>query len=58
MFGEDGSANRSSQIDENLKRVYKDVLDEDMPDRFKELLERLNAQENSGDQKKDGEEDA
>lgn len=33
------------QIDENLKRVYQDVLQEDVPDRFKDLLERLRAQE-------------
>ncbi len=33
------------QIDENLKRVYNDVVQEDVPDRFKELLEQLRAQE-------------
>ncbi|MCD1627596.1 hypothetical protein K7H22_16450 [Seohaeicola saemankumensis] len=33
------------QIDENLKRVYQDALEEDVPDRFKELLERLRAKE-------------
>jgi hypothetical protein len=29
------------QIDENLKRVYDDALNEEVPDRFKILLERL-----------------
>ncbi|MFU8882600.1 MAG: NepR family anti-sigma factor [Rhodobacterales bacterium] len=33
------------QIDENLKRVYEDALNEDVPDRFKDLLARLRAQE-------------
>lgn len=29
------------QIDENLKRVYEDALREEVPDRFKQLLEQL-----------------
>lgn len=29
------------QIDENLKRVYEDLLKEQVPDRFKELLAQL-----------------
>lgn len=29
------------QIDENLKRVYADVLNEDVPDRFLSLIEQL-----------------
>jgi hypothetical protein len=33
------------QIDENLKRVYQDALEEEVPDRFKELLARLRAKE-------------
>lgn len=33
------------QIDENLKRVYESALDEDVPDRFKDLLNRLRQQE-------------
>jgi hypothetical protein len=44
------SAGRSAQglkhqIDENLKRVYEAALEEDVPDRFKDLLARLRAQE-------------
>ncbi|MDD9705756.1 MAG: NepR family anti-sigma factor [Paracoccaceae bacterium] len=35
------------QIDENLKRVYESVLEEDVPDRFKDLLNRLRQQEGS-----------
>jgi hypothetical protein len=33
------------QIDENLKRVYEAALQDDVPDRFKDLLARLRAQE-------------
>jgi hypothetical protein len=35
------------QIDENLKRVYDAALEEDVPDRFKDLLARLREQENA-----------
>ncbi|MBW4708345.1 hypothetical protein KX928_11175 [Roseobacter sp. YSTF-M11] len=48
------SANRKreSVIDENLKRVYEEALDEGVPDRFKELLNALKQQEQSkGSQK-------
>lgn len=31
----------TEQIDENLKRVYDDLLKEQVPDRFKDLLARL-----------------
>ena len=36
------------QIDENLRRVYQETLQEDVPDRFAELLKRLHAQEEGG----------
>ncbi len=29
------------EIDENLRRVYQQVLEEDIPDRFKNLLSQL-----------------
>ncbi|SLN37429.1 hypothetical protein ROJ8625_01710 [Roseivivax jejudonensis] len=32
-------------IDDNLKRVYQDMLKEDVPDRFLTLLEQLKEQE-------------
>ncbi|SEL36513.1 hypothetical protein LVO79_07790 [Roseivivax marinus] len=32
-------------IDENLKRVYQDMLNEDVPDRFLDLLSQLKAQD-------------
>ncbi|SES05796.1 hypothetical protein SAMN04490244_105110 [Tranquillimonas rosea] len=35
------------QIDENLKRVYKDVEEGEIPDRFKDLLDRLKEQDSN-----------
>lgn len=32
-------------IDANLKRVYQEVVDEQVPDRFRDLLEQLKAQD-------------
>ena len=32
-------------IDENLRRVYNETLEEGIPDRFKELLNQLKSQE-------------
>ena len=37
-----------AQIDENLKRVYQDALDAEVPDRFKQLLEQLRQAETAG----------
>ena len=34
-----------AQIDENLKRVYQTALVEDVPDRFKLLLQQLKGKE-------------
>ncbi|TMM50608.1 NepR family anti-sigma factor [Sulfitobacter sabulilitoris] len=36
---------RESVIDENLKRVYEEALDEGIPDRFKDLLDQLKQQD-------------
>ncbi|GGL97811.1 NepR family anti-sigma factor [Pseudooceanicola nanhaiensis] len=36
------------QIDENLRRVYQEKVEEDLPDRFKQLLEQLKAKEDNG----------
>lgn len=33
------------QIDENLKRVYREKVEEELPDRFKLLLQQLKEQE-------------
>ena len=40
---------REDIIDENLKRVYDQALDEAVPDRFLELLNALKAQEGDKD---------
>ncbi len=36
------------QIDENLRRVYQETLDEKVPDRFLELLEALRKKDPRG----------
>ncbi len=40
-------APKRSQIDDNLKRVYNEMLDEDVPDRFEKLLRQLREQDKS-----------
>ncbi len=35
----------TEQIDENLKRVYDEILKEQVPDRFKQLLAQLKEKE-------------
>lgn len=30
-----------AQIDANIKRVYEEVVEEEVPDRFKDLIEQL-----------------
>ena len=43
-----------AQIDENLKRVYTSALNEELPERFRELLMQLKAKEAEKDSGKDG----
>ncbi|MDX5351175.1 MAG: transcriptional regulator [Paracoccaceae bacterium] len=38
-----------AQIDENLKRVYTSALNEELPERFRELLMQLKAKEGGKD---------
>lgn len=45
MTKNDRSSNVMRQIDENLRRVYKDERTEDVPERFKELLRKLKEQD-------------
>lgn len=35
----------SNQIDENLKRVYREMEEETLPDRFQKLIEQLRKQD-------------
>lgn len=37
--------NLKTEIDANLKRVYDSVLQEEIPDQFRELLDRLRAKD-------------
>jgi hypothetical protein len=48
--GEDGASRRAirKQIDENLKRVYRDSLSEELPDRFRDLLAQLKSKDDAG----------
>lgn len=45
--GDDGVKRQAirAQIDENLRLVYKSVLDEELPDRFRDLLAQLKAKD-------------
>lgn len=48
------NANKTNQdraIEENLKRVFDDVLEEGIPDRFKDLLSQLKDQDAQKDKK-------
>ncbi|MBC7140713.1 MAG: transcriptional regulator [Rhodobacteraceae bacterium] len=45
MKQSDETAKLQAQIDENLKKVYQEALDEKIPDRFKDLLEQLRKKE-------------
>ncbi|MGR3542279.1 MAG: NepR family anti-sigma factor [Hasllibacter sp.] len=52
MSTDDGSKSRTqvaAQIDENLKRVYSDVIEGDVPDRFKDLIAKLRAGESASE---------
>jgi hypothetical protein len=40
-----GDDERERVIDENLKRVYNEALEEGIPDRFKDLLNQLKQQD-------------
>jgi hypothetical protein len=45
MADEASKARIQKEIDENLKRVYQDALKEEVPERFKLLLQQLKAKE-------------
>ncbi|KFE35247.1 NepR family anti-sigma factor [Thioclava atlantica] len=45
MADEKSKASIREQINENLKRVYEQALQEEVPDRFKELLAQLKEKE-------------
>ncbi len=48
--------NLNRQIDENLRRVYSDAVNEPLPDRFAELLKQLrDAEDETEDSKQSSE---
>lgn len=47
MTQSNANRKRESVIDENLKRVYEETLEEGVPDRFKELLSALKHQDDA-----------
>lgn len=49
MSRQDQSKDREGVIDENLRRVFQESVDEGIPDRFKSLLEQLKQQDDNRD---------
>ncbi|QFS83080.1 hypothetical protein FIU97_09595 [Roseivivax sp. THAF40] len=47
MAQEHQKRRQDSVIDDNLKKVYQDMLEQDVPDRFLDLLSQLKAQDDS-----------
>lgn len=47
MHKRDDSTEPQDLIEENLKKVYQETLEQDIPDRFKVLLARLKEAEES-----------
>jgi Anti-sigma factor NepR len=45
MTADRGKSKLQHEIDQNLKRVYDEALNEEIPDRFKKLLEQLKNRE-------------
>lgn len=45
MAKDSPNAKTRQQIDENLRRVFQEKLDEELPDRFKDLLSQLRKQD-------------
>lgn len=52
MSGQNKSKQHEEVIDENLRRVYQESVDEGIPDRFKSLLEQLKQQDSEQGKRK------
>ena len=52
MVSDNRKSNAKEQIRQNLRRVYQEALDEEIPSEFMELIERLKAEKKA---KSDGE---
>ncbi|WP_299629312.1 NepR family anti-sigma factor [uncultured Tateyamaria sp.] len=57
MSRPDRTSRTEQEIDQNLKRVYEDVANQELPSRFTDLLEQLRAKDAAATQK-DGENDS
>ncbi|WP_299025940.1 NepR family anti-sigma factor [uncultured Sulfitobacter sp.] len=49
MTGRSQKKSHEGVIDENLRRVYEEAIEEGVPDRFKSLLEQLKQQDSEKD---------
>ncbi|MCZ4353960.1 NepR family anti-sigma factor [Roseovarius aestuarii] len=47
MGKEQPNARTLQQIDDNLRRVFREKVEEELPDRFKDLLAQLKQQDDS-----------
>lgn len=54
MSKDNKTSNVMRQIDENLRRVYSENDEQDIPDRFKDLLAKLKNQGTNGERDSDG----
>jgi hypothetical protein len=52
MGRQNESSSRDGVIDENLRRVYQEAVEEGVPDRFKSLLDQLKQQDTEQGQEK------
>ena len=48
QFDDPNKSSVETFIDANLKKVYADLVQDDLPDRFKDLLDLLKAQDVEG----------
>jgi len=49
MTGQEQNKPKEGIIDQNLRRVYEEAVDEGIPDRFKSLLEQLKQQDSDAE---------
>ena len=47
MSNDSKKPDQADSIDENLRRAYGELVEEDLPERFKNLLEQLKQQDTS-----------
>ena len=47
MTEDKSKSDAASRIDDNLRKVYQEMVEEEIPDRFQALIEQLRKQEKS-----------